>query len=216
MYKIAYIDESKSDRYDFQDYVKYAPSSADFLLAVLEPLPNAKEFAHFLIESHYQAIIIDFDLKEKNPTIHYDGAELAEEIFNIRDSFPIFILTSFEEAAFLKSDDVNIVYDKKSIVHKEDHFFLERVKQQIRKFEKRIQDAENRLLQLIDLGNKGPLSINEEDELIQLDNFIEKTLNKKMPIPDRFKSLTNDARLDRIIGLLERVDTIIEKANIKK
>ncbi len=216
MYKIAYIDESESDRHNFQDYVKYIPNSKDFVLDVLEPLPDPKEFAIILMEEHYQAIIIDFHLSEKNRMIHYDGAILADEILSIRESFPVFILTSYENDALLKSEDVNLVYDKKSVVHNEDPLFLERVKQQVKKFEQRIFNAEVRLLELTKLSSERPLSIDEENDLIQLDNFIEKSLNKKNPIPDQFKRLTNEARLNKIIDLLNKVDDTIQKADNKK
>ena len=216
MYKIAYIDESERDRHDFQDYVKYAPNSADFVLDALEPLPNLKEFAQILIESHYQAVVIDFDLSEKNRLIHYKGSDLANEILAIRESFPVFVLTSYEDAALMKVDDVNQVYDKKSIVHKEDNLFLERIKYQIKKFEQRITEAENRLLELTNLSKKRPLDVYEEEELIRLDSRIEKSLNKGNKIPDNIKTLSSEKRLDKIIELLDKVDKTIQKANNKK
>lgn len=216
MYKIAYIDESESDRQNFQDYLKHTADLNDFFLEVLEPEPEPHEFARKLINNHYQAIIIDFDLTEKNKLIHYKGSELANEILNIRELFPVFVLTSYEDAALMKVDDVNQVYAKRSIVHDEDPLFLERVKQQIKKFEQRINDAESRILELIQLSKKTKLDAFEEEELIKLDNFIEKSLNKKSPMPNEFKSLSNETRLDKIIDLLDRVDKTIQKVKNKK
>lgn len=143
MYKIVYIDESEADRHNFQDYVKYSANAQDFKLEVIEPQADKIEFAKSLIHSHYKAIIIDFHLTEKNRLIHYDGADLAEEICKIKDNIPVFILTAYENDAVLRSEDVNWVYDKKSIVHKEDPLFLERVKLQIVKSEKRIEKADS-------------------------------------------------------------------------
>lgn len=73
-----------------------------------------------------------------------------------------------------------------------------------------------RLKELIEKGKHRDLNIIEEDEVIDLDNFIEKSLDKRLPIPNQFKSLSNEKRLDKIIFLLEKVDKTIQKAKDKK
>ncbi len=214
MFKIVYVDESEADRYNFQDYVKYSVNSNDFKLEVIEPKADIIEFAQSIVLAHYKAVIIDFHLSEKNRFIHYDGADLAEEICKIRNNIPIFILTAYENDAVMRSDDVNWVYDKKSIVHKEDPLFLERIKQQIIKSEKRIEKAEIRLKELIEIRKDRTLDAIEEDEFIELDTLIEKSLSKVNQLPVQLKKQTNDIKLDKIMDLLDKVDSAIQK--IKK
>lgn len=214
MYKIAYIDESKRDRDNFQRYLR-ASNFNDFELHVLEPQPDLSNFVSDILSSHYMAIIVDFHLSEKKPSIHYDGWDLAKEILAFREGLPMFILTAYDIDAIMGSDDVRLVYDKKSAIHSDSYIFLDRVKRQIQVFKKQVDDAERRLLELITLSNVQGLNVVEEEELIKLDNFIEKSLSKKNPMPNKFKSLSNETRLDKIIDLLDRIDKTIQKVNNK-
>ena len=112
MYKIAYIDENVDDRDTFQNYFKYSSSAQSFELEVIEPEHPLDAFVVNLLEGHYQAFIIDFFLGEKNSKIKYDGWDLAQRILDVRENFPVFILTAREDDALMGSDDVNIVYEK--------------------------------------------------------------------------------------------------------
>ena len=114
MYKIAYIDESKRDRDNFQRYLR-ASESNDFELHVLEPLSDINNFVKNILNDHYVAIIVDFHLSEKNPNIHYDGWDLAKEVLAFREGLPVFILTAYDSDAIMGSEDVRLVYDMLSV-----------------------------------------------------------------------------------------------------
>jgi hypothetical protein len=217
MYKIAYIDENVHDRHNFQDYAKYASSAQYFELEVIEPEHPLDDFVAKLLESHYQAFIIDFFLSEKNSKIKYDGWLLAERILEIRENFPIFILTAREDDALKGSDDVNIVYEKNKIVHGEDDGgFLEKVKLQIEKYEKRVKKAELRILTLLDVQTKRDLSYVEENELVENSIFIERTLNKSVSVPKDLQTQSGEKHLDDIISLLQKMEFDLQEHNKNK
>jgi hypothetical protein len=217
MYKIAYIDESKGDRDSFQDYAKYAASAQYFELEVIEPEHPLDDFVVKLFEGHYQAFIIDFFLSEKNSKIKFDGWLLAERILEVRENFPIFILTAHEDDALKGSDDVNIVYEKNKIVHGEDDDgFLEKVILQIEKYEKRIKKVEQRILALLDVQKSRALTCVEEDELFDKSIIIEKALNKTAAIPKNLQSQSGEKHLDDILSLLQKMEVDFKEHNKNK
>ena len=217
MYKIAYIDESRDDRNNFLQYVKYADSARFFEFEVIEPEHPLDAFVVKLLEGHYHAFIIDFFLSEKNSRIKYDGWSLAEQILEIRDNFPIFILTAREDDALNGSDDVNIVYEKNKIVHGEnDGGFLEKVKLQIEKYERRVSKAEQRILALLAAQKSRTLTYTEENELVENSIFIEKTLNKTASVPIDLQSQSGEKHLDDILSLLKKMEFELQEHNKNK
>ena len=217
MYKIAYIDESKDDRDNFLDYAKYASSAQSFEFEVIEPEHPLDAFVVKLLESHYQAFIIDFFLSEKNSRIKYDGWLLAERILEVRENFPIFILTAREDDALKGSDDVNIVYEKNKVVHGEDDGgFLEKVKLQIEKYEKRVSKAEQRILTLLTAQKNRTLTYTEENELVENSIFVERTLNKTASVPKDLQSQSGEKHLDDILTLLQTMEGELQELNKNK
>lgn len=205
-YKIAYIDESPDETREFQNYAK-----TEFDVIPITPMSSINDLVAQIINTKAEAVIIDFDLTDKDPKIHYKGNKVAEKILEIREGFPVFIFTSFDEQAIQQSDDVNIIYEKRVMGEKdydEKIKFKERVKKQIDNYKKKIEAKEKRLLELLEARKQKPLKNIEENELIELDNFLEKSLNKSHLIPSDLKSTTNTQRLN---SLLEKADSILEK-----
>ena len=200
-YKVAYVDESDSDIRRFQRFARNY-----FEVIPIKPDREIENTASAILESQVDAVISDFDLSEQDERIHYNGDELVVSILKERDLFPVFILTSYEDDAVSKGEDVNIVYEKNEMVKGEN--FLERVKNQIEKYYNRLAMAESRLLELIEKGKKTNLDAVEEKELTDLDSLIEKSLNKKTVIPDKIKE---DLEEDKLGKLLKKVDELAKR-----
>lgn len=200
-YKVAYVDESDADIRRFQRFARNY-----FEVVPVKPDREIGNTASAILESHVDAVISDFDLSEQDERIHYNGDELVVSILKERDLFPVFILTSYEDDAVSKGEDVNIVYEKNEMAKGEN--FLERVKNQIEKYYNRLAGAEKRLLELIEKGKKINLDALEEKELTDLDSLIEKSLNKKTVIPDKIKE---DLEEDKLGELLKKVDELAKR-----
>jgi hypothetical protein len=200
-YRVAYIDESEPDIRKFQRF-----ASNYFDIIPFKPNKEKEISAKEILESHVDAVVADFELSEQDVTIHYNGADLLGLILQERESFPVFILTSYEEDAVSKGDDVNIVYEKVEMAEGEK--FLERVKSQIEKYYHRLDEAEKRLLELIGESRKRPLDAFEEDEIFKLDALIEKALDKKSQIPDKIRQRNETGDLSE---LLKKVDELAKK-----
>jgi len=203
-HKITYLDESDEDIRAFQRF-----ASSHFQILPLKPIPSIDEMLEVIFESGTTALIVDFDLSEEDPTIHYSGTDIVEGILAQRPNFPIFILTSYDEQALENGDDVNIVYEKKEMYDKNVKL-LDKVNAQIVKYIKRIQLKEERILELQTIRQQRELTLKEENELIELDSFIEESLNKQGVVPDALKTTTNE---ERLLSILTKVDVLLNKVD---
>lgn len=205
-YKIAYIDESQEDIRRFQRF-----SYNYFDVVPFIPMASIEDTCSEIIESHVDALVSDFEFSEKLSTVHYDGTNLVSLFLKKRENFPVFILTSFEDDAISKGEDVNIIYEKKEMDNGE--MFLERIKAQIEKYKHKLEAEENRLLELIAESKKRKLNDAEIEELSDLDSKIEKALDKESRIPN---ILRNDSEASDLSELLKKVDELAKKLDSKK
>ncbi|HEX8575306.1 MAG TPA: hypothetical protein VF677_03350, partial [Flavobacterium sp.] len=141
-----------------------------------------------------------------------NGVNLVEEFQSIRNHFPCFVLTALDDEAVNNSNDVNIVYVKNILYNKEEGNakakFLDRVISQIEHYKNRIESYKQELADLIEIRKKGDADIAVESRIIELDDFLEKSIDGKSVIPSEFKTLTNSNRLDNI---LNKVDKLLKK-----
>jgi hypothetical protein len=202
---VGYIDESDADIRRFQRFARNY-----FEVVPFKPKADKNTTANEILNSSVEAIIVDFDLSEQDQTIHYNGADLVSTILLHREMFPVFILTSYEDDAVSKGEDVNIVYEKNEMANGEK--FLERVKTQIEKYHHKLEEAEKRLLELLDAKKQRKLDALEEEELVNLDSLIEKALDKPSRIPDKLKETEESSDLSL---LLKKVDELAKKLEEK-
>jgi len=204
-FKVAYIDEDESDIRRFQRF-------ADDFFNVVPLIPDREieRTVYIIFEQKVDAIIADFELSEQNVSIHYNGAELVRFILEEREQFPVFILTSYEEDAVSKGDDVNIVYEKN--IMNDGETFLIKVKSQIEKYIHKLETAENRIFELTEKSKTATLDAFEEEELFKLDALIEKAYDKKSKIPENLRRANNS---EELIELLKKVDNLTKRIESK-
>lgn len=199
--RIAYVDEFDED---ISAFLRYATD--EFEVIPIKPMEDIEELIDTIISVKVEALIVDFDLTDKDPSIHYMGNEVIENFLKERHDFPVFVLTAYDERAIDDGKDVNIVYEKKLMFEK-DPKFKEKVRKQIEKYKKKLKEAEVRLLQLQEKNKTEGLTYDEEQELIDLDDFIEKSLSKRNLTPKELKTLTNEKMLSEI---LEKADLMLK------
>lgn len=189
MYKLLFIDEELDDIEDFKDYIEEKDLEDLFEVKSIYPLDNLEDMIEEIISIYPDAIVTDFMLNEIKTSIKYNvpynGTQLVKTFLEIREDFPCFVLTSFDDQAVSESDDVNIVYIK-GILHgsekgtKAKANFVDRVKNQIIHYQIKLEKAETRLIELITKSEKDILDAPEKDELLKLDSLIENALDKKV------------------------------------
>lgn len=212
-YKILFIDEESTQHDLFLDYFeKVCP---EIVPKCEFPLPSVIEMLQLIEELHPDAVVTDFRLNEKRVDFHYNvkynGVELINEIRGQRDGFPCFVITSHDDEAVNDTDDVNIVYIKDILnvdTDKAKVTFAERITSQVDKYRSRIGNARKELSSLIDKRHSGIANVQDEERIIELDSFLERTLDSYDSIPEQFKSLSNLERLNTLIG---KVDELLKK-----
>lgn len=216
MYKILFIDEEKTTLEDFDDFVDKSDLKAKIIPITMLPLGDLNEMIEAIVKIAPDAIISDYRLNELKTdikyTVKYNGVELVEEFQSMRNYFPCFVLTAVDDEAVSSSEDVNIVYVK-SILHKAEvenskSPFLARVISQIEHYKSKIEISKKELAELIEIRKSGNADIAIENRIIELDTFLEKSIDAKSVIPSEFKTLSNSNRLD---GILNKVDELLNK-----
>lgn len=201
---VLYIDDDEKDaRRVLFELEKH------FTAEAIKPEVNPADLIERVFSFRPDAIVVDFRLSELDATIHYDGYRVIQEILARKENFPVFLLTSHQDDAFVEVDDVNVVYEKGELF-KGTSTFLGRVANQIVKYKKRINESEQRLLVLLQQSRETPLTLEEEKELIRLDGFIERSLEKEGAVPDELKVTSNE---QKVSAILREVDELIEKVS---
>jgi len=217
MYKIIFIDEQQEDIDSFKDYVDEKNTTEQFEVEILLPVETLEQMIQEIFANNPDAVIVDYMLNDYKElvkyNIPYNGVDVIQGLLSIREDFPCFVMTSFDDDAIKRIEDVNKVYIKEILHGKEKDTtaranFLERVESQITHYKNRIENAEKRLLELIELRRSGKADINDEEELLSLDKFLEHSIDKKSALPDEYRTLSNTDRLNEI---LTKVDEVLKK-----
>lgn len=213
-YKILFVDEVEADIRRFQRYVHKNDTENKFELITMTPENTLENFLEEIIDEKFDAIITDHKLHEENANITFDGIDLVRAINKLKKDFPCFVLTSFDDEAVENGDDVNIVYVKGLMdplgESKSHATFLFKIENQIKHYKRKIVEAEEKLDELIKLSQERDLSGGEEEELLDLEKFIENSTDKKISIP---KHIKERGTLNMIHHLIENTDKLLETLN---
>lgn len=212
-YKILFIDEESTQHDRFLDYFEQV--CPEIVPECEYPLSTVPEMLQRIEELCADAVVADFRLNEMRTDIrynvNYNGIELINAIREQRDGFPCFVITSHDDEAVNGSDDVNLVYIKdilRPAADKAKVTFAERITRQVDKYRSRIGNARQELSVLIDRRNSGNANVHDEERIIELDSFLEKSLDSYDSIPEQLKELSNLERLNTLIG---KVDDLLKK-----
>ena len=72
----------------------------------------------------------------------------------------------------------------------------------------RIDNARKELSILIEKREKGNATVQDEERIIELDTFLEKTYGKEDAVPSELKHMSN---LEKLNTLIDKVDCLINK-----
>ena len=201
-HKVAYVDENNRDIQNFQRRVYEILDVLPFF-----PKPDIDEFVEELLTSGAEAFIVDFRLNEYRTDveypINYDGTEVVEKILAIRKGFPCFVLTSYDGDAIQKTSDVNYVYPKNILVPEKQPgqtSFGEKIRIQIEHYQTSLENKTNRFLELLEKSEKTGLSEAEENELLKIDSFLEKSINNHDALPDERKKQFAIEKIDNLLA----------------
>ena len=161
-----------------------------------------------VVADNPDALIIDFKLSSQQ-NISYTGVALARAIDERLKSFPIFILTSYEDDLYEKEVfDAYQVFDfERYISDTEERLEINsKIVQQIRKYKTTINQWKEELFSLLPHAGE---SVTVDERIIQLDSLIESSIDGTSALPQKLKhELSN---ISRIQLLIDKIDELIGK-----
>jgi hypothetical protein len=215
-YKVLFIDEQKEAHRDFM--TKFIKQNQERFFGVYEyPKGTLQEMMDVINEIKPDAILTDFALNvhksEHVPDqIEYDGNDLAEEIKLHKFNFPTFITTSLSGDAATQGADALIVFDKSHFGDKADAnhnekelTLADRIFFSISRYKQQLEDWSKEFDSLIDIKGSRPLTESEEARLIELDNYLESSLDKQSMLPATLKQTSSLQKLEEIISQTKRI-----------
>jgi DNA-binding NtrC family response regulator len=186
MIRLGYLDENKGNRNTF-----YRIFKKDFEVVMLDDFEKVFTLDLLLKEidkQEIQVLAVDYKLADSG-VVQYDGDQVLEAINEHKRYFPVFMMTSYVDAAIHKVNNTFLVNDKDGL---NDPKIVELLKSQIagsvESYNRIVSEIEQRTRELETKQNTG-LSKAEETELLNL--HVE--LNKIDPIsnplsPDKMQT----------------------------
>lgn len=188
MIRLGYLDENKGNRNTF-----YRIFKKEFEVVMLDDFEKVFTLDLLLKEidkQEIQVLAVDYKLADSG-VVQYDGDQVLEAINEHKRYFPVFMMTSYVDAAIHKVNNTFLVNDKDGL---SDPKIVELLKSQIagsvESYNRIVSGIEQRTKELENKQNTG-LSKAEETELLNL--HVE--LNKIDPIsnplsPDKMQTET--------------------------
>ena len=197
---IGYVDEDQDDVMyfetlfsDYFDIISYIPDSSTEVDDIIE----------WVFANNLDLVIVDFNLKE-NHSVKFYGNCIIETLNELRYNFPMFIFTGFENDALIESDEsIDDLIRYKNSAMKDYKATAKRILNKIEKYYSELNNSKMRHSELI---SKESLTPSEEDELLELDVFLEKSYGKKGTTP---RSLKKSSYLTKLNELIDKADDII-------
>lgn len=216
-YRIIFIDEERVQHEWFAEYLDRHNKGGIENIIYLLPESSLEEMISIVDDNHPDAIIADFMLNDMREDINYNvpytGVDIVQAYQYMRPLFPCFILTSKDDDALNESSDVNMVYLKGALNEEKENVkvsFYDRVIRQIKAYRNSIDSAQLEIEQLIEKRRLGMTSSPEDQRLIDLDNFIERSLDRESAIPDEMKKPDN---FDKLSSMVAKLDELLNKLN---
>ncbi|NJO18503.1 MAG: hypothetical protein HC877_23060 [Thioploca sp.] len=160
-----------------------------------------------LLNSGAEAIIADHRLNEYRDEvagpIDYTGTQLLERIWEIRKGFPGIVLTSHDDDAVQAIENVNYVYSKEILFTDKpvgQVTLAEKIRIQIEHYQATLAKKSARFHELLEKSDTGELTEAEENELLNLDSFLESRLNNHNALPPEKKSKLAVGKLDELLN----------------
>jgi hypothetical protein len=202
MYKIGFIDEEKTQIQHF-----YQTFKNDFDVYQFELTQGAEpeSLIREAFDKHLDALIIDFRM---NGFFGFNGDLIVEKLNEINPFFPKILLTSFPFEALDFVDDANIVNTKDiwSGDSPDDlKIFIKKLNRLIRIYYEKINDTEQKLKSLEEKRIESSLEPIEEDQYVNLNNFLSKVAGQNKDLPRDFYSQKTSAKLDILIEKTEQM-----------
>lgn len=168
---------------------------------------SCEKIVEEIIANSFDGIIIDYDFTSFAKTPN-NGVKIANEINKKVSEYPLFILTAYEKKLF-----ANEMFDAYQIYNYDNYLnnvnatkeFHSRLIEQILKSRKQKSQWETELKNLL---KKAGTSIEIDSRILELDNKLEKSLDKECALNPKLKE---DLSSSKLVELMEKIDKVLEE-----
>ena len=192
-----YIDEEEKDRENFSELL--ASDQLDIL--AIHPNVVESDLINYIIDEKFDALVIDHRLYGKDSSIKYSGADVVQQIQEIKDKYPSFVLTRNrdEDEVGEKVEEI-LIFTKDELLNAPAEI-QRRITGTIKHYQKINDELEKRLDGLLKKrAAENGLDDADAQELVTVNYEIERRLNKKEILPDLIKDSESLKALNQVIN----------------
>jgi hypothetical protein len=212
MVDLLYVDE---DRAQGGRVVRAAERSGFFTreqVRTILPTSTLDEMIEAVIAENCKVLVTDFDLSDEQLGVQFNGNDLVEEMSRRYEQFPCFVTTNYPQDAVGKSVEVSLIFPKDDYLdpdkaHTTKLTFFARVRQSIDDYDKRYSEKSVRFSELHETSEQRQLEAVEIEELLDLDGFFERALNKKGAVP----KIVKEHAIEPFAKLISKASSLVER-----
>lgn len=168
---------------------------------------SCEQIVEEIMANNFDGIIIDYDFTSFAKTPN-NGVKIANQINKKVSEYPLFILTAYEKQLF-----DNELFDAYQIYNYDNYLnninatreFHSRLIEQILKSRKQKHLWETELKSLL---KKAGTSVEIDSRILELDNKLEKSLDKECALDSKLKE---DLSSNKLVELLQKIDKVLEE-----
>lgn len=199
--RIGYIDEDGGQRNSFYHYLK---DEFEIILPEITEDTSVENLVDEILKLNLDVLVLDYMLSE-NGLVDFNAESLVERIFEFNRYYPLIILTSYETDALDQIANAHLV-NGKDILESKLAIFKHKLIKIAQEYKGEIKTAEQELEQLEEKRNSGEgLSSSEEDRYVELNSFLDATIDNKGKVSRTFYSEDTNKKLDNLINLTEQM-----------
>ena len=201
MLRIGYVDEDGGQRNSFYHYLK---DEFEIILPEINEDTSVENLVDEILKANLDVLVLDYMLSE-NGMVDFNAESLVERIYEINRYYPLIILTSHETDALDQIANAHLI-NGKDILESKLPVFKHKLVKIAQDYKSEIESSEKELVQLEEKRNsdKG-LSPTEEDRYVELNSFLDSTIDNVGRVSRTFYSEETNKKLDSIIGLAEEM-----------
>ena len=204
MIRLGYLDEDKGNRNTF-----YRVFNKDFEVIMLDDFTKVSTIDDLLAEIErrgIQVLAVDYRLADSG-VVHYDGNEVLEAIDERRRYFPVFMMTSFVDAAIHAVPNTFLINDKDGLNDpKKVELLKNQIKGSVEAYHRIIEEKEQRARELEKKQDaKEQLTSAEEQELLDLHVDLNRIDPKANPLSPDMMQTSAIKNLKDAVSLSEKI-----------
>lgn len=198
MYRIGYIDEDNGWLNTFYNSFK---SEFDVVLFEIKEDTQDDDLVAAVFDQNIDMLVIDFRLDETG-LVDFNADTLVQKIQERNLYYPMIVLTSHEIDAFNHLENANLVNGKDMLSGANPKIEILKIKinKIINDYYNKYDEVEAQLKALEKKRTEDGLEPNEEDDFVELNNYIDKTTDAKGHISRTFYSEDTNRKLDELIS----------------